>query len=333
MKRDIFNCSGVRASSWCFVEKDIKSDNLNWSHFTPDPKNSIESVISRPALSRYRSCFETVSNARRAKKPIIISHMPLTTLWISVFSRIFNLKASHLAFSFNFTNIPNNWMRRFMTFNFRSIERFVVYSSYEKDVYSKLFDIEKNKIDVLKWCMDKPDISSGRSVATGDYVCAAGGEGRDYKTLIKAAEKLIHLNFVILCRPANIPKIDIPENVKIFTDINYHDFWATVNSSSFVVLPLIDDKKACSHITLVGAFLLGKAVIGTRSLGTADYLIDGYTGLVAEPRDIDSLMEKIENLNTDTHLMKKLSANAKFFAENSCEPKIWADYVENFIKR
>lgn len=325
----IINCAERARSGWNFVQDFYPESADSWHFFSAESQNVVEQYISRPKISRVRACLQTAKIARQAETGLVVSHLPRTTAMLEEVRHLYHIKLPHLAFAFNFTELPGGFMRSYMKHAFKSVDQFAVFSQFEKKRYADYFDLDTNKFQMLHWAMETPACSDYRPV-NGDYICAVGGEGRDYKTLIEAFRQIPQLRLVIVTRPGTLAGLDLPENVTALFNLPKDDFWATVNNSQFVVVPLLHDEVACGHITIVGSFLLKKAVVATFSKGTTDYIQHRKNALVSQPGDAIELRDNILRLSENAGLRSELSEYGHDFAMMNCQPALWADYLYRF---
>ena len=204
----------------------------------------------------------------------IISHLPRMTAAVSTFELLMRTRAPHLAFSFNFTELPEGVARSYLARAFRSVDEFFVFSEYERGLYSDHFSLPRDRLTRLIWTQDVPLAADEPSpFEINSYVSAIGGEGRDYVTLIAAAERLPHIEFVIVARPYNrIPSL--PINVRLLQNVPLASTWRIAAESACLVVPLRDRTTCCGHITIVSGELLGLPVISTASEATREYTED-----------------------------------------------------------
>jgi glycosyltransferase involved in cell wall biosynthesis len=332
--KKIVNVAELSGKKWNFIERfypvDTKMD-LHWKYYSGVASNIIERFFTRPKLSRYRACLQA-NLALSSPDDIVISHMPRTTLWQSIFMSLLGKKQRHLAFSFNFTHLPRGKTHQAMIKYFKKVDRFVVFSNFERKRYREYFDIPIEKIDMLHWAMETPKINNDFITPIDNYYCAVGGEGRDYPTLIETFKQLPKQHLIIVTRPNTLDGIEIPPNVFVFYNLPSEKFWAIVDGSKAVIVPLINDTTACGHITLVGAMKLGKAIITTFSEGTTDYIVHKQNGLVVPPRDISALHNAISSLENNPSFVEGLAKNNKIFTEQFCDPSTWAQYIKQYIE-
>lgn len=328
----IVNVAEIADQEWDFIEKFYPPNDIEWHYYSASSQNFVERSIKRPKIGRYRACIQAT---RQIKSPqdIVISHMPRTSHWQSKFMNMFNVNARHLAFSFNFTELPNKKTTAAMKNSFERIDKFVVYSEYEKKLYSEYFDIPFNKFEMLHWAMEKPSYDARFSIMDDEYFCAIGGEGRDYKTLLAAFSKLNDKKLVIVTRPHAMTGLEIPSNVIVLYNIPASECWAIAKKSKAVVIPLRDKYTPCGHITLVGAMQLGKAIISSVSKGTEDYLIHNENSLLVENNNSSDLAEAINILDGNDEIRNRIEQNASVFANDKFTLDCWVDFVKSFVEK
>lgn len=336
MITNIINVAELAGKNWDFIErfysqpKTPEAPAIAWKYYSGVANNLIERCITRPKISRYRACLQATC-AIANNRDIVISHLPRTSHWQSVFMRLSGKKNPHLAFAFNFTDLPQGKMHHAMKKSFRHIDHFVVYSEYERKKYADYFEIPIEKIHMLHWAMETPKTDNAYTPPHQQYYCAVGGEGRDYKTLINTFRLLPEQHLTIVTRPNTIHVTDIPNNVTVFYNLPSQHFWRIVEKSKAVIVPLINEDTACGHITLVGAMRLGKAIITTQSQGTSDYVIDNYNGLIVESNNCNAIKNAVLQFESDPALINTLSQNSIAFTQKHCEPTLWANHIEAFI--
>jgi glycosyltransferase involved in cell wall biosynthesis len=341
MAKNIINVAEMAGEKWDFIERyyppfysDDKSDNnsINWSYFSGSSSNLLERIISRPKISRYRACFQATRHLVK-KNDIAISHLPRTSHWQSIFMHLLRKKNRHLAFSFNFTDLPVGSMHRAMKESFRRIDGFVVYSNFEREKYAEYFGIPIEKLHMLHWAMETPKTDPSFNPIDKPYYCAVGGEGRDYQTLIKTFKLLPEQQLIIVTRPNTLGDIKIPSNVHVYYNLPSQKFWRIVEKSQGVIVPLVDKNTACGHISLVGAMLLKKAIITSFSHGTTDYIKDNINGIIVPHKDITELKNAIQRIDTDSELRKRIESYNLQFAQKYCHPSLWANFIQNFVQQ
>jgi glycosyltransferase involved in cell wall biosynthesis len=302
---------------------------IRWQFFPCNPRGALERIVKRPSLAAWRSSWEAVRTAKRGNARLIISHDGRVTARCSLVAKAQRVTIPHVAWGFNFTNLPEGSQRRLMASAFKTVDRFVAYSTMERQVYSEYFDIDPQRIDVVLWSVNDPDVSSPTNpLVPGDYICALGGNARDYRTLFAAMERLPEITLHAVLRPENVAGLSVPANVKLHSGIKVGDANNILAFSRFTVLPLAGTAVPCGHVTIVAAMFLKKAVIVTDSQGVVDYVQDGVNGLFVPAADVDAMASRIADLWANQERGKQLGAAGEAFARANCSEQRMIDHLK-----
>lgn len=298
--RRVVNAADLSPSGFEFVDFPPGVERLDFSAL---PGNAIERLVRKPRISRYRAAFEAV---RAARGMPIISHLPRMTAAVSTAQSLLRSRSPHLAFSFNFTDLPQGAARRYMSRAFGHVDEFFVFSEYERETYPRYFSLPEDRFTRLTWTQRPPAVSSEPSPFPRDsYVSAVGGEGRDYASLMAAAEALPDIDFVVIARPYNRMG-ELPSNVRLMTNVSPALTWRIALDSSCMVVPLKSRTTCCGHITLVSGELLGIPLISTASEATREYTQDVA---LCEPGDVAALTRLIREHHHRVVQFKVAAAN------------------------
>jgi glycosyltransferase involved in cell wall biosynthesis len=332
MARTTVLCCAENADpEWRWVESHFVSTNVDFE-FARCPARRFDKSLGILNLRRLMGCFEAVRLAQKINAQIIVAHGPTLAAWCAIFARLFHLKAPIVAHSFNFTALPGWLKRTVFRFAFSSIERFVVYSQVERQVYSKAFGVPIDRFDFVHWGVRPPKVESlDRPVESGDYVSAIGGNGRDYGTLIEAARTLPEIRFILVVRPENIQGVALPANVSVLTNTSFGKAMNILLYSRFMVLPLLPGDIPCGHVTLVAAMHLGKAMVVTNSSGVLDYVHDGDNAIAVDAGSAQALAGAIQRLWQDRDLCRRLAENGRSYAAVQCAEIRIAEHFRNLL--
>jgi glycosyltransferase involved in cell wall biosynthesis len=331
-KKSIICCTPFTDKNWKWLIKFLHSDSLEWHFFYSIPQGWVESRINQPNLAMIRTCQEAVNAIKTKNASLLFTHDPKVSFWCAFFCFFLKVEIEHIAYAFNFPDLPTGLKRYLMTRAFEKIDKFIVYSSWEKQLYHDYFDIPLEKIDTHLWSVGKPTFQPNHPLESPDYICAIGGNARDYSTLIKAMEKLPQIRLVLVARPNNLHNLDIPANVNVLVNITKDHAMNILNYSRFMVLPLRDSQVPCGHVTLVAAMHLGKAFIITDSIGISDYAINDYNCLTCIPSDSDNLVELISLLWNSPEKCNVLGKNGLKFALENCSEQSAAQSLDNILR-
>jgi glycosyltransferase involved in cell wall biosynthesis len=254
-------------------------------------------------------------------------------MWCSLFARMRGLKIPILAHSFNFTELPPPLKRPMFAWTLQRIDRFLVFSNVERELYSKAFGLPVDRFDFVHWGVRRPEVENpDKPFVPGDYVCAIGGNARDYRTLIEAARRVPEVPFVLVVRPANLQGLDIPANVKVYTNLPFGRTMNVLAYSRFMLLPLVTSEVPCGHVTLVASMYLGKAYVITDSAGVRDYVHNGENALTVTVNSVDDLMAATRRLWADPALCRRLGENGLRFARSECTEERIEEHFRGWLK-
>jgi len=312
-----------------FVE--LAPDLLDWIRLTGLPSNIIERHMPRLRLSRYRAALQ----AARAVRPgrFVITHLPSMSAVTARALRLLHRRAPHLAFAFNFTDLPTGRRLDFMRRSLQDVDRFAVFSHYEAPLYARYFDLDPARLQPVIWTQNAPAVQAEPGLAPGaPYVCAIGGEGRDFATLLEAVRRIgPALRVVVIARPHSLIGLDVPHHVEVLTNIASARCWRIATDSMGVLVPLKSRETCCGHVTLVAAKLLGIPVATTRSEATVEYCEGRAAVLQCDPADPAAYRLLIDQLVQD-HAALTAVAQRDAPAERAFHDREhWADYLRRFV--
>jgi glycosyltransferase involved in cell wall biosynthesis len=333
---EIFDCADLSSEDHVFVALDTLNDRrIYWHRYSGLPKYAIERSIARPRLSRYRAAWScAVQAAMRGN--ILISHLPLMSGALEA-TRLVGLRLPpHLAFAFNFTDLPRGKRQRFLQKCFAGIDQFCVYSRYECDLYSSFFDLPPSRFRATLWTQQPPRACpvppTGR---LRPFVAAVGAEGRDFSTLITTARRLPNIDFLIIVRSTARHAEALaaaPDNVQVKFDLPAEEVWGHACNANAVLVPLQSETTCCGHITIVSAQQLGIPVVTTRSHATREYTEDWESTLVAQPRDAGQMARAIETVVDEHEHFLLAAVRDKTRAIREYDRSLWVKYVADFIR-
>ncbi len=325
---------------WAWIRDLISKDftvggrRLYWRVFSTAPGNTGAHMLGGiPGFARFRGARALANAARQEPFDVVVSHGPWTTAWTEAFFGKSKANARHLAFSFNFTDLPNGARKTLMTRAFRTVDAFAVFTDAEQAFYADYFNIDAKKILRAPWGVAPPLASPPPRQIEGEYFVALGGEARDYETLCATARLCPDLQFVAIARPHSFDRLSPPANLAVHINLPFEAAWGLVYHAAVALIPLLSRDTPCGLVTLVGAMHLGKAQIVTDAAGVSDYLANGQTGLLVPPKDPGALAAAVKRLQKDPALAARLGENAKTYASTQCNEAATIDFFENLLLR
>ena len=281
--------------------------------------------------NRVRRQLAGLRAARLAREAdLVLTFGAGLTSVLEIARKLLRVTTPHCSYFLNFDRLPTGSTLRRQAPLFRGVERIVVSSTMERALYAGHFGIDPARIDVLLWGVNAPDVSD-KHLAKGDYVCAVGGNSRDYAMLMEVARARIDMPFVLVVRPANLEGLDIPSNVTTFTNIPFADAMAIVRDAKVMALPLVATDTPCGHVTIVAAFYLGTPIVVTDSTGIEDYVQDGVTGLVAATGSSVDFGAAIDRLWSEPELAARLGQAGADFANAQCTEANYPAHVRKML--
>ena len=287
--------------------------------------------VPGPHLGRLRAGLEVRAILARGGADMLVSHGPYTSYYIESVGRGARREVPHLAFAFNFTDIPQGQRLRAMQRAFRSIDRMVVYSQMERSLYSERFGVPIDRFSFMRWGVAPPIARPGARTIGMPYVAALGGEARDFATLCEAARRLPHIAFVLIVRPSSLEGVAVPDNVTVHVNLPFADAWSLVWHAAAALIPLRSEQTPNGLVTLVGGMHLGKAQVVTASAGLSDYVEDGKTALLVPARDSGAFAAAIERLIDDPTLREGIGERARAFAAVHCSEAVTVEGFRQLV--
>lgn len=312
---------------WRWIEPFIPNEHLyEWRFVSAKKRGLMETRMPFAHMGRIRAGIETRQLATARESDYLFSHGPHLAFYTTLAMIGMKNSPKHIAFSFNFTDLPNPTLRKLMSRAFAQIERFAVYSQMEIDLYSRLFCIPDNRFDFIRWSARPPIKLPDDRTIDAPYFVALGGEARDYNTLMQTAAMMPDTQFVFIVRPHNITGQSVPKNVTIFYNLDHQKAWSLVAHAEAALLPLRNTETPNGHVTLVGTMHLGKAQIVTASRGLADYVSNYETAILVPPQNPAAFCDAIRELQRSPSLAQAIGAKARIFAQDHCNEQNVIDY-------
>lgn len=320
--------------SWVWLKDKVAWRRpLDWTFFRPLPRGAIDRALKKPLIGRMLEGLRLREAARASAFDLIVTHLPYVAAWMSDFVGDKAGGAQRLAFAFNFTDLPSGAQAARMKRAFARIDRFTVFSTLERDLYARQFNIPGDRIDLVLWGANPPIETPGPRTIAEPYIVALGGEARDYATFLEAARRMPETTFVAITRPWSLDGVEVPDNVRHFVNLPWAEAWSLVHHAAAAVVPLRDDLAPNGMVTFVGGMHLGKAQVATRSAGLADYAIDGDTALTVPAGEAGAMAQALKRLLAEPDFAARLGARAKAFAAERCSEQATVAYFRGFLDR
>jgi glycosyltransferase involved in cell wall biosynthesis len=205
--------------------------------------------------------------------------------------------------------------RRMRRFCCRSIAALIVYSSGERDLYSKELQLPLERIHFVPF---HTNILEPHLTELGGYGFSAGRSLRDYATFFAAAEK-VHSPFVVVADRASVAHLRKPENVELHCDVPRDRYLELLQNARFVVVPSKAAYRSIGQVVVLEAASFGKPVIASDVMGMRDYVSHGVDGVMVAAGDVDALAAAMQSLAADDAMCQRLAVAAleRVWAKNT----------------
>ena len=206
---------------------------------------------------------------------------------------------------------PDSLGWRLKTALFRLVARralgILTNSSAEVGLIARRFGLPEDR---LRFVPMHTTIAEPQAVAENDgSVLSIGRTLRDLEALVAAARR-VDAPFVVVAGAADRLPEPLPANVRVLRDVPLAESLGLLRKAAVVAIPLLPAERSTGQVVLFEAMALGKPVVATRAVGTADYVRDGENGLLVEPGDAGALANAVERLLRNPDVAKRLAAAA-----------------------
>jgi glycosyltransferase involved in cell wall biosynthesis len=197
------------------------------------------------------------------------------------------------------------------------------------------------KVKLIHYSIDQCFFSPRLDVEQRSNVILSLGElrSRDYDSLFKAVKDL-PLTLEVAgfghwyAREKRSPlKMSIPENVRMLKHLSQGELRNHYASSQFVVIPVRNLVYSAGATTSMEAGSMARAVVAFRSKGISDYIIDGETGILVEPGNVEALQHAIQYLLAHPSEAKRLGENARQRVLNELNLETYIKNIADVLKQ
>lgn len=183
--------------------------------------------------------------------------------------------------------------------------------------------------------------------APEDLVCSIGAEARDYATLYEAISGLdvrVELlvgsivwasadpNASIPAQPMHAFETEVPTNVQFRSRLDWDELRRLHTRSRFQVIPLHDVEYNAGITTLLEAMAMGRAVVLTRTRGSADLIEHGKHGLYVPPGDPLALRFAIQYLLDHPDEAERMGREGRALVEQRHRMDTYTAYLAGLVQ-
>lgn len=223
------------------------------------------------------------------------------------------------------------------------IDKIILPPVTQREFAIRELGVPAEKFIDLPWTVDTDFWRASATSQAGNTICAAGGEMRDYHTLIRAMEGLD-----IPCHIAGVPytvrpdwwnategdrtnEVYVPANVT-FGTMSAVDLRALYARSRFVVVPLKPTNSDNGITSMNEAWSLGRAVIVSAVEGQKNAFVDGQEGVWVPPGDVLALRNAIIALWETPNQTSAMGSVGRQLVERSKDHRIFSCGVSRVLR-
>lgn len=188
------------------------------------------------------------------------------------------------------------------------------------------------EIKRVPYCQDPVEIDPAQIRDRG-YVFAGGYTNRDYDLVLRLAQRLGGVPFVIACARHNGIDASIPANVELRRDLGWDAFHEALAGARAVLVPLRERVGSSGQMVTLAAMQLGKPTFVPDVDGVAQYVVDGESGIVYPLGDEETLFLALSASLRDAGRLAALgrAAQARYtesFTRKRFDDAVVADVLE-----
>lgn len=174
-------------------------------------------------------------------------------------------------------------------------------SSADQKLMEEFYSVPPEKL--FPYVLAPMECFTPGGVVTDGPIISAGVSKRDYRTLLRALSRVPGCYTEIYATSRYPEAYTNGTGRSVPAWVSFKDFVPPAalakhyRRARFVVLPLTDTTQFSAGASVaLEAHATGKAVIATRTKGMADYVVDGVTGVLVPPGDVEALAQAIDEL-------------------------------------
>ncbi len=281
---------------------------------TIEPTYSHDRSRPRATLADWRDYFFHVLRAWprivSSRQPSgIITVFPQLALVAGLLKRLTFSKRPLVAWMFNIGNLREGMQLRVARFGYAAVDRFVVHSTHEIEVYSRWLNLPMERFVFVPLSVAEKPITEVEDVES-PFLLSMGTPNRDYALLLKVLTDLPYRTLIVAA-PHALQGLPIPPNVQVRAGLSEDACRELCQRARVSIVPLQDLQTAAGQVTVVEAMMSGRPVISTRSVGTVDYVEPDVDGVLVTAEDVDAMRCQIDRLWNDAPKREALAVAAR----------------------
>ncbi|WP_419900105.1 glycosyltransferase [Roseomonas sp. USHLN139] len=266
-------------------------------------------------LDYFRHAFRGLRAARLSGDPQVgaLTVFPQLATATGLLKRLLGMRRLPvLAWSFNMGQDHGGLKMRLARLGLQAVDCIVVHSRQEIATYAKSFGLPEDRFTFVPFSVNvlHPTVEED---AEKPFLLAMGSANRDYASLFEAVRGL-DIPLLVVAGAHAVEGLDLPSNVEVRAGLTLEECHVLAQRARLSLVPVANVWSASGQVTFIEAMMFARPVITTRSIGSADYVVDGENGVLVPPADPAALRAAILALWDDAETRTRLGANARQYA-------------------
>jgi len=208
-----------------------------------------------------------------------------------------------------FIDTPCCWKRWLVGRMVNGASLNVLFSRFQVTAYARRFHLPEGRFVYIPY-QSSHSKRPPRDDPPGDYIFSGGNSARDYETLCEAVRGTGMRVIVTTSQPELFAGLDIPPEIE-FQPAVEPEFTRLMAGARFVVMCLTPCRdRGYGEQTILNSGWHGRAMVVADDVSAADYIVDGETGFVVSPCDMEALRARMLDLWTDPERARRMGAAA-----------------------
>ena len=260
----------------------------------------------------------------------ILTVFPPLALLAGIQNRLF-LKNSKpiVAWCYNVGSLPSGYRQKIAQMAMKNVDCIVVHSAAEVSLIADWLDMPTDRVRFVPLQIGEIAIEASEDKES-PFILAMGSANRDYATLFEAVRR-INLPTLVVASPRALAGLTPPSCVQIKHNLSLQECRVLAQRARVSVVPLVNTVTASGQVTVIEAMRMMRPVIATKCVGTADYIIDGQTGLLVNSSDPSDLARALQKLWDDATLRRRLACNGSRFAQETLSDPVCGKALETIL--
>ena len=259
----------------------------------------------------------------------VITVFPQLTLVIGLLKRLTFSRKPVVAWMFNIGQLREGKQLRVARFAYAAIDRFVVHSTHEVEVYSRWLDLPRERFIFVPLSVAEKPITVDEDEAS-PFLLSMGTANRDYASLLAVLADLPYPALIVAGAHA-LEGLPMPPNVRVQAGLSEDACRDLCQRARLSIVPLKNLETAAGQVTVVEGMMSGRPVISTRSVGTVDYVEPDVDGVLVDAGDTVDLRRQIERLWNDAAARRSMCVAARNSALRKFTFRAVAEQLETIL--